>query len=42
LPAHGVVVKSVCFVVGRPWFDSLAESDQKTLKVVFTASLLDI
>jgi len=28
-PARG---QSVCLVVGRPGFDSLAESDQKALK----------
>jgi len=32
--AHGIVVKSVYLVVGRPGFDFLAESDQKTLKKV--------
>jgi len=33
---------SVRFVVGRPGFDSLAESDQKTSKLLFTAFLLDV
>jgi len=28
--------------VGRPRFDSLVESDQNTLKVGFTTSLLDV
>jgi len=28
--------------VGKPVFDSLAESDQKTLKVGIPASLLDV
>jgi len=27
---------------GRPGFDSLAESDRNTLKVVFTSFLLDV
>jgi len=38
----GIRKGGVRLVVGRPGFDSLAESDQKTLKVVFTASLLDV
>jgi len=44
LPARGLVlvIKSVRFVVGRPGFDSLAESDQKTLKLAYIASLLDV
>jgi len=33
LPARDSVVKSVRLVVGRLWFDSLAESDQKILKI---------
>jgi len=41
---RGLVVRlSVHLAVGRRGFDSLAESDKKTLKkLVFTASLLDV
>jgi len=35
-------VLNVRLVVGKPEFDSLAESDKNTLKLIFTASLLDV
>ena len=34
--------KSVCFAVGRPGFNSLVASYQKTVKNVFAASLLGV
>ena len=40
VPARWLSGYSVRLAVGRPGFNSLVESYQKTLKMVFTASLL--